>query len=198
MIIEPTFCGSRFTTGRLLAIEDFFCDSWTSAHNGYKSAPRDLFTQGKNTSQTSSQSSSKLTSHTDSSKTTETTDNRGICYGCGKSGHLRRYCPSNPGNFQTGKGNNSENAQFCLDDKKPRQFMCFGSVNGIPVSTICRDTGCSSVIIVLPDVDLTCAKNIDVYDYLGLMDTFPVVRCYLRCACYNGYVYAIHAPIKFC
>ena len=24
MIIDPTFCGSRFSTGRLLAIEDFF------------------------------------------------------------------------------------------------------------------------------------------------------------------------------
>ena len=61
--------------------------------------------------------------------------------------------------------------------------------------------GCSSVIIsdaVLPDFDLTGAKNIDVSDYLGRMDTFLVVRCYLRCAYYNGYVDAIHAPIKFC
>ena len=74
------------------------------------------------------------------------------------------------------------------------------SVNGIPVSTICRDTGCSSVIIsdaVLPDVDLTGAKNIDVYDYLGHMDTFPVVRCYLRCAYYNGYVDAIRHLLNF-
>ena len=81
------------------------CDSWSSAHKGYKSTPRDSFTQGKNTSQTYSRNSSKSTSHTDSSKTTDSTGNRGICYGCGKSGHLRRDCPSNPGNFKTGKGN---------------------------------------------------------------------------------------------
>ena len=51
---------------------------------------------------------------------------------------------------------------------------------------------------MLPDVDLTGAKNIDVSDYIGHMDTFPEVRCYLRCAYYNCYVDAIRAPIKFC
>ena len=45
------------------------CDSWSSAHKGYKSTPRDSFTEGKNTSQPYSQDSSKSTSHTDSSKT---------------------------------------------------------------------------------------------------------------------------------
>ena len=50
---------------------------------------------------------------------------------------------------------------------------------------------------MLPDVDLTGAKNIDVYDGLGHMDTFPVVRCYLRYAYYNGYVDAIRAHIFF-
>ena len=79
--------------------------------------------------------------------------------------------------------------------------MCCGSVNGMPVSTICRDTGWSSVIIsdaVLPHVEPVDDKNIDVYEYLGRMDTFPVVRCYLRCAYYDGYVDTIRAPIKFC
>ena len=95
------------------------CDSWSSADKGYKNVPLDSFAQYKSTSQTSLQSSTKSTSHTDSFKTTDSTGNRGICYGCGKSGHLRRYCPFNPGNYQIGKGNNSENVQFCLDDKKP-------------------------------------------------------------------------------
>ena len=39
---------------------------------------------------------------------------------------------------------------------------------------------------------------IDVYDYLGRMDTFPVIKCYLRCPYYTGWVNAIRAPIKFC
>ena len=30
------------------------------------------------------------------------------------------------------------------------------------------------------------------------MDTFPVVRCYLHYAYYNGYVDTICAPIEFC
>ena len=51
---------------------------------------------------------------------------------------------------------------------------------------------------MLPDADLTGAKNIDVYDYLGHVNTFPVVRCYLRCAYYHGWVDTIRAPIKFC
>ena len=51
---------------------------------------------------------------------------------------------------------------------------------------------------MLPDVDLTDAKNIDVYDYLLRMDSLTVVRCYLRCPYYNGYVDTIRASIKFC
>ena len=50
-----------------------------------------------------------------------------------------------------------------MDDKNPRKFMCCGSVNGTPVSTICRDTGCSSVIIsdsILPDAITTNVPNV--------------------------------------
>ena len=57
-----------------------------------------------------------------------------------------------------------------MDDKNPRKFMCCGSVNGTPVSTTCRDTGCSSVIIsdsIFPDAITTNVPNVDVYDYLG-------------------------------
>ena len=60
--------------------------------------------------------------------------------------------------------------------------MCCGSVNGTTISTICRDTGCSSVIIsesILPDANTTSVPTVDVYDYLGRVDTFPVIKCYL-------------------
>ena len=71
-----------------------------------------------------------------------------------------------------------------------KKFMCCGSVNDTPVSTICRDTGCSSVIIsdsILPDTITTNVPNVDVHDYLGRMDTFPVIKCYLRCPYYTGW-----------
>ena len=70
-----------------------------------------------------------------------------------------------------------------------------------PVSTICSDNGCSSVIIsdsILADANTTNVPNIDVYGYLGQMDTFPVIKCYLQCPYYTGWVNAIRAPIKFC
>lgn len=40
-------------------------------------------------------------------------------------------------------------------------------------------------------------KKVTVYDYLGRPDTFPVVRCYLKCPYYEGWADAIRAPIKF-
>ena len=132
----------------------------------------------KNTSQTSSQSSTKSASQSEINKTSDYTGNRIACFGCGKFGRLHKNCPSNQGNFQTGKGSSSENVQFCLDDKNPQKFMCCGSVNGTPVSTICRDTVWSSVIIsdsILPDAITTNVPNVQVYDYLGQMDTFPVI-----------------------
>ena len=140
-------------------------DGWTSAHKGYfKSGPRVIFTAGKNTGQASSQSSTKSANRSEGNKTSsDYTGNRIACYGCGKFGH----CPSTPGNFHTGKGNSSENIQFYLDDKNPRKFVCCGSVNGTHVSTICRDTGCSSVIIsdsILPDAISTNVRNVNVYD----------------------------------
>ena len=51
---------------------------------------------------------------------------------------------------------------------------------------------------MLPDAITTNVPNVDVYDYLGRVDTFPVIKCYLRCPYYTGWVNAIRAPIKFC
>ena len=59
--------------------------------------------------------------------------------------------------------------------------MCCGSFNGTTVSTICRDAGCSSVIVsvaVLPDAVTSGVTNVNVYDYFGRMDTFSDVKCY--------------------
>ena len=79
--------------------------------------------------------------------------------------------------------------------------MTCGTVNGCNVSTMLRDTGCSNVIVsdkVLPDVDTSKCKFVTVSDYLGTENSFPLVRCYINCVYYRGWVDAIRAPIKFC
>ena len=69
------------------------------------------------------------------------------------------------------------------------------------MSTIYRDTGCSTVIVtneLLPNIDISQCPVTQVSDYLGNVNSFPVVRCYLKCDFYEGFVNAIRAPIKFC
>ena len=51
---------------------------------------------------------------------------------------------------------------------------------------------------VLPNIDTPKCKVTKVSDYLCNVNTFPVVRCYLKCDFYEGFVDAIIAPIKFC
>lgn len=50
----------------------------------------------------------------------------------------------------------------------------------------------------LPDVDVSQCPKILVTDYLGRVDSFPKVKCYLRCPYFDGFVEAVRAPIKFC
>ena len=47
------------------------------------------------------------------------------------------------------------------------------------------------------DNDTTTCRQIAVYDYLSRADQFPVMQCYLKCPYYNGWVDALHTPIKF-
>lgn len=46
-------------------------------------------------------------------------------------------------------------------------------------------------------MDTTDCRKVTVYDYLGRPNTFPIVRCYLKCPYYEGWADAIRAPIKF-
>ena len=70
------------------------------------------------------------------------------------------------------------------------------------MSTLCRNTCCSSVIIsdvALTDSVTSAVTNVNVYDYFGQMDSVPVVKCCLiRCTYFVVWVEAIYAPIKFC
>ena len=83
----------------------------------------------------------------------------------------------------------------------PVELLSCGTVNGARVSSILRDTGCSAIIVseeVLPDVNLTACKRVEVFDYLGRRNVWPVVRCYISCKFFEGWVNAVRAPIKLC
>ena len=79
--------------------------------------------------------------------------------------------------------------------------MTTGSVNGMRVSTILRDTGCTAVIVsddLLPNVDVEKCAKCKVRDYLGRVDIFPLVNVYVDCDWFTGWVNAVRAPIMYC
>lgn len=78
-------------------------------------------------------------------------------------------------------------------------YCVAGTTEGAWTSTIIRDTGRSSLIVseeALPDVDTTDCRKVTVSGYLGRPDTFPLVRCYLKCPHYDCWGDAIRAPIE--
>ena len=88
-----------------------------------------------------------------------------------------------------------------LNDNIPLKFIATGSINGSPVSTIVRDTGCSTVIVsenCLPFINPDDCSKVKVANYLGQISEFPVVKCYLKCAFYDGFVNAVRAPLSNC
>ena len=90
---------------------------------------------------------------------------------------------------------------FCFYKTPTQQCFTSGTINGSRVSTIVRDTGCTCVLVseeVLPDVDVSSCRKIPVVDYLGCVDHFPLVRCYMHFPYYDGWVNAVRAPIKLC
>ena len=122
------------------------------------------------------------------------------CYACGAQGHTRRNCHQNP-SLNKPVNQKIHNINICLEESPPLEFLSSGTVNDSYVSTIYRDTGCSSIIVaneVLPNVDVSKCKTTKVSDYLGNVSTFPIVRCYIKCDFFEGFADAIRAPIKFC
>ena len=136
------------------------------------------------------------------------------CHHCKEYGHTRSICPILKGyvikkekafnvqsQFDDATTEDTETVQFNFTDTTPRKYLCNGTVNGQHVSTIWRDTGCSSIIVadeIIPNIDTTNCKTVKVSDYLGNVSNFPVCRVYLKCQFYCGYVDAIRAPLKFC
>ena len=115
------------------------------------------------------------------------------CFTCGVEGHVRNKCPK--------RALSEQKINICLDDENFNAPFGFGTINGSCVSTILRDTGCTCVVVskeLLPNIDPSQYPHCLLTDYLGRSDSFPVVKCYLSCKWYNGWVNAIIAPIKTC
>ena len=78
-------------------------------------------------------------------------------------------------------------------------FSVTGIINGSWSSSIIWDTGCSGVVVseeALPGIDSSLCPKVQVADYLGRINDFPVVKCYLRCPFYTGWTDAVRAPIN--
>ncbi|XP_063601110.1 uncharacterized protein LOC134777201 [Penaeus indicus] len=166
-----------------------FADTWASAHGSYPKSNTCLH-RGKRMVQTKPLVPEEAEVKAPRPKVT--------CHGCGEVGHIKPRCPKNPFAF---KQQSNYTVNFSFDDNSPRKFLTSGTINGSWVSTILRDSGCSCVIVaeqLLPDVDLATCQWTRVFDYLGRTDTFPLVKCFIRCPYYVGWVKAVRAPIKFC
>ena len=131
----------------------------------------------------------------------------GKCFSCGSLGHRKSNCPKNPlatpkpFSGDSGRTQGSLNIKVSLSGSCPKELLSCGTVNGARVSSILRDTGCSAIIVseeVLLDVNLGLCKRVEVLDYLGRRNVWPVVRCYISCKFFEGWVDAVRAPIKLC
>lgn len=125
------------------------------------------------------------------------------CHACGELGHIKPQCPQNPLSFVKRKTTNNSDqykVNFSLQDRIEQKYYASGFVNGTPVSTIMRDTGCSCIIVseeVLPETTDIC-EQVTLKDYLGRQDKFPLRKCYINCPFFSGWVKAVRAPIKLC
>ncbi|XP_045134079.1 uncharacterized protein LOC123517739 [Portunus trituberculatus] len=159
-------------------------DDWSSARHAY---PKAYSSSSRGTSKAAS-GVSPTSSQGDSSKSSvQSTPKKITCHQCGEDGHIRPRCPKNPAPSRIGK-------------RSVPNYSVSGTINGSWSSNIIRDTGCSCVVVseeVLPDVDVESCPKISLADYLGRVDKFPVVKCYVRCPFYTGWTEVVRAPIKF-
>ncbi|MPC84995.1 hypothetical protein E2C01_079753 [Portunus trituberculatus] len=99
-------------------------------------------------------------------------------------------CPKNPSVFKESPPSQPLTVRFCLSDHRVPQTLVSGTVNGPWTSSNLRDTGCSCIVVaeeVLPDAYISNCRSYQVADYLGRVDTFPIVQCYIRCPYFDGW-----------
>lgn len=190
-------------------------DNWASAHYGVKksfhaepaSSRRNFSNRGDFSNKgTPEKYSSQLfgSKQTDLPRSTNSKGNAQniTCHNCGSKGHFKSNCPGMTRvKTDPGRSENVHSVRVCLEEKISPKYMSCGTINGSNVSTILRDTGCTCVIVacdVFPNLDTTKLSKVDLSDYLGRITKFPMVKCYLKCDFYDGWVDAILAPIKCC
>ena len=125
-----------------------------------------------------------------------------VCYGCGQVGHIKSQCKNPRSNNNNNSSNNDvANINFATIGNVAPEYMACGTVNGLNVSTIVRDTACEAVLIsddCLPNLTTENSETINVCDFLGNPTSLPVARCYISCPFFEGFVNAIRAPLKYC
>jgi len=124
------------------------------------------------------------------------------CYICGMPGHVARRCHKSSSGRGGSESRPRVNVSVCVSDGLSSHFSySSGIVNGREITRVLRDTGCNSIIVsdkLIPSVDLSKSPMVDVYDFLGRKDSFPVVKCHLETIHCSGYFPVIVAPLHFC
>ena len=166
-------------------------DDWTSAHHSSRPSAKSASRPVKPPRKASPPARSSSTPSTSSTIK---------CHGCGEVGHIRPRCPKNPRAFKESPPSQPFTVGFCLAEHRVPRPLVAGTVNGSWTSSIFRDSGCTCIVVadeVLPDADLTSCRRCQLANYLGRVDTFPVLHCYIRCPYFEGWTDVVRAPIKF-
>ena len=120
------------------------------------------------------------------------------CHGCGAYGHIKSKCPKNPAAFVDRFRSDRDKVSFCNTHSLSDKYKCDGTINGTAVSNLIRDTGCSRIIVadrLLPEAKEL--STIEVSDYLGRENEFPVVKTYVDCKYFRGWADLVKAPLQF-
>lgn len=185
---------ARLKEQKFDSIEDFLdaADRFTSAHKS-RPKPKLQFNPPLKSSLTPLSEPPKFGEQKNSKDWSGLT-----CFACGVKGHPSFKCPK----FPKGTPTNQVLTNLCFNNNDLfKSYVVCGTVNGSYVSTILRDTGCSAILVseqCLPFANTKNSRKVSVTDYLGRVSYFPIVKCYIRCQYFDGYVDAIRAPLAHC
>ena len=177
-------------------------DNWAGAHGAYAKDSKYSGQFRKFNSKPNSQHANP--------KSDSNVINKPKCYACGSEGHIKRNCPKNPLSFKhfekakdfahSGKAE-SKTYYVNSGNEFADKFVTTGTVNGITVNHILRDSGCTSIIVsekVLPNIVTDKCETVALADYLGRVNHFPLLKCYIDCSFYCGDFPVVIAPLKHC
>ncbi|XP_068235762.1 uncharacterized protein [Palaemon carinicauda] len=158
--------------------EDYssLADTYASAHKCYPKDEQKSFRHNANLSS----SSDKISMSEKPEKTNLSRPGKVACYGCGQSGHISRNCPNK---VPKKKSESSLEIGQVLDNTGVCGPMVCGTVNGVTVSTILRDTEPFDISIDHESF-LREQQNCEALKYAREMSHSGDVKC-----CKNGLQY---------